>query len=435
MRARVAKLLGGAGVRAFVRLSHAWVFGAVAFTIAVVALLGARRRYDKRAVFPSSPPVARLAIRGPLARPDLTVMATMRASEKRATPTWITVDSGATGVTMPGPTFSGLGLDVLTGVTVRSEDPLGRVQVRDAGLVPQLSLGELVVEDVVTAIGGDATVLGQSVLAHGTWDIDWDRGLLTLGGDAWPEGGETTFVPLRKEGDAEIVTVSLDGAPVEMIVDTGARVSTIPEAVGARANLAMRRVKPMTLHALGGGELLVRRLFSGEVRLGAKALGTLELAALPTAGHRAAYGLLGLDVLSRFHVQIVPGSHLALRPRGDVRKTVRERIARWSFVPSSCEHLGCVRAERGDDRLTLTLDADLARPIDLLLGCADEHLSGHVQVRLPSGPRGAVSKTSLSGFECQTLQVLDLAPVDPIGAVPTEVASKPESELQAVFLP
>jgi len=408
------------------------VFGVVALIVAVVALLGMRRRYEHRAVFPTSPPVARLAMRSPLVRPDLSVAANVRASKNRVAPIWMTVDSGATGVTLTNTTFAPLGLDMLTGVKVRSEDPLGRTLVREAGLLPELALGDLVVEDVGAAIGGEATVLGQSVLAYGTWEIDWDRGLLTLGASPWPEGGDTTFVPLRTDGDAEIVSLTMDGTPLDMIVDTGARLSTIPESVGTRSGLAMQRGRPTTLNALGGGELVVHRLFSGEARLGSRDLGNVVLAALATGGRRAGYGLLGLDVLSRFHLQIVPGSHLALRPRGDERKTAAERVARWSFVPRTCEHLGCVRVERAPRQLVMTLEADLAQTVELWLACTDDHVAGHVRVGVARGPLGATSKTSLPAeFECPSLQVVDVAPIPPPGLAVSPMEPQPDVQLQA----
>lgn len=431
-------------------------------TVLFGVILAGRGRYERRAVFPASPPVTTLPIRGPLVRPDLTVAATVRISERRSTTLWMTVDSGATGVTMPTESFYGLGLDALRDVTVRQEDPTGRILMREAGLLPQLKLGELVVEDVVTALGGAATVLGQSVLAHSPWEIDWDRGLLTLGATPWAATTETVIVPVRRVGDAEVVTLHLDGAPIDMVLDTGAFASMIPEAVGSAARLPSRRLPPTVMHSLGG-ELIVRRLFSGSARLGAASVGRIELAAVATGGKRASLGLLGLDVLSRYRVQVIPGSHLALRPRGDVRKTTAERIARWSFVPSTCPHPGCVHAELAPDgedaTLTVTLDADLAQPIEVLLGCAGDHgdttvktgssfafgappeVARHVRVRLPS-TRGAVAKITIprgarwfssAGADCHALEALDVSPIVPVAtdAPPPEQAG----ELLATFWP
>lgn len=434
------------------------VFAVVALIVLVVAVLARRRRYEERVVFPASPEVARLAIRAPLIRPDLSVSATLHASERHSAVRWMTVDSGATGITMPAAAFHELGLDVLRGVTVRMEDPSGRVSEREAGLVPRMSLGPLVLEDVVVALGAEPTVLGQSVLAHAPWEIDWDRGLLTLGATPWES--DATFVPLRKMGDSDVVTLTIDGAPIDMVLDTGAFASTLPERVGTAARLSSRRLPPTVLHSLGG-EVVVRRVFGGDARLGHESLGHLELASIASGGRRAALGLLGLDVLSRFHVQIVPGKHLALRPRGDVQKTRVERIGRWSFVPTSCEHVGCVHASltaKGDDaELRVTLEADLDRSVEVLLGCAGDHaavptdssfgfgnpsgIARHVRTLLPSRARGSVSTTTIhggahwfsSGEGCHALEALDLSPL----AANADAAEPPpaESDLQASYWP
>lgn len=415
--------------------------------VALVAVLGHRRRVVERARFPRQLPVTRLPIRAPLVRPDLTVMADLRASDRKSTSVWMTVDSGATGVTMEAAAYYALGLDALRGVTVRQEDPTGRVIHRDAGMVPQMVLGPLVIDDVVTALGGGATVLGQSILSHSTWEIDWDRGILTLNGAPW---SDAVVLPLRKEGDSEIVTITVDGAPIDMVLDTGAFVSTIPESMGA--GLASRRLPPTTLHSLTG-ELIVRRLFTGNVKLGSLDVGTMEFAAIHTGGRRASLGLLGLDVLSRYELQVVPGSRIALRPRVDVAPS--ERIGRWAFLPKSCEHVGCVQASIAADgdhaKLTVTLDADLAEPIEVLFGC--DHgvitrasyafgrppaIARHVRVRLPRGSRGS-STTMTNGaswFEhgCAQLEALDVSPI----VATSFTASEPEptgSELQAMFWP
>jgi predicted aspartyl protease len=388
----------------------------------VVGYLSQRKRVERRAIFPSSPPITRLPIRAPLGRPDLSVMATLRVSEKKSAPVWMSVDSGATGVTMPTESYYGLGLDRLTGVTVRQEDPTGRVIHRDAGLVPQMTLGPLVIEDVVTALGGGATVLGQSVLSHGSWEIDWDRGLLTLGASRWTS--DATILPLRKEGDSEVVTMTIDGAPVDMVLDTGAYVSTIPETVGDGAGLHWKRTAPTTLHALTG-EIVVRRTFVGDVKLGPLTIGRMELAGIHSGGRRAKLGLLGLDVLSRYHVQVIPGAAIALRPRHDVAP--RERIARWDFIPQSCEHMGCVHATFADGHLRVAIEADIEQPLEVLFACG----SGKLRVRMP---RTRNAEAVLPDAPCTSLDTLDVAPLAPTAFT----ANEPEpsgNQLQAMLWP
>lgn len=429
--------------------------------VAVVALgFAGRTRVRERAKFPEVPVVTRLPIRGPLVRPDLTVMVTLQASEKRAEPVWMTVDSGATGVTMPEGTYAMLGLDIVRGLTIRTEDPSGRVLHREAGLVPTVKLGALQVEEVITALGGEANVLGQSLLAHAPWEIDWDRGMLTMGTTPWSADAETVVVPLRSEADGEVVTLNVDGAPVDMILDTGAFTSTLPITVGKRAGLPGRNIPPTVLRATAG-EVVVRHLYEGKARLGPLEVGSVTLAGVQSGGKRANLGLLGLDVLSRFQMQVVPGSRLALRPRGDVRKTLKERIARWSFIPSTCAHVGCVKAElspHGDDaRITVTLEADLGQPVEVLFGCEgaadDTHVptgssfafadvpavARHVRVHVPAKRRGeqTVIRSGAAWFDqggCRALEALDVSPTR-ASVTAISIQNEPSRDLEAMFWP
>jgi hypothetical protein len=149
-----------------------------------------------------------------------------------------------------------------------------------------------------------------------------------------------------------------------------------------------------------------------------------------------------------------------------VRKVTAERIARWSFVPTTCEHAGCVHAglvaKGSDATLTVTLDADLDRPVEVLLGCAGDHndtsvptgssfafgaapdVARHVRVRLPNTKRGAVSETVMingaswfsgGGADCHTLEALDVSPLSAFASGTTPEESAPEVELQASFWP
>lgn len=435
-------------VLAFLKAHRPRVLGFLALSAlsALVVLLGRRAKIEQRVVFPPNPPRVSLAIRDPLVRPDLTVMATLRRNGKRGAAVWMTVDSGATGVTLPATTYHSLGLDLLRDVRIRTEDARGHVLTRDAGLVPDLVLGPLVVNEVITAVGGDQHVLGQSILSHTPWEIDWDRGKLTLGAAPWGDEPTVVSLPLRREGDSEVVTVDLGGVPVDLVVDTGAFASTLPESVGLRAGLEARGLALPTVLRSVAGQVLVRQVFLGKARLGALGEVPLELAALTSVGRRAPYGLLGLDVLSRYSVRVEPGKRLWLKPRKDVAETVRERLARWSFLPG-CAHPGCLvttlEESKEDAVLAVTYEADVTRPVDVLLGCdgapfqpraatltgdgvvhAPKLLRVRVPIGFPSEPasvrirRGATWFGS-NGAGCKQLAVIDLAPasLEPTDAI------------------
>ena len=453
----------------FLRTHRARILGFLALSVLSLVVLRVTRRgrYETRVVFPEHAPMVTLAIRDPLVRPDLTVMATLRRSPKRGTAVWMTVDSGATGVTLPDTTYYSLGLDLLSGVRIRTEDARGNVLTRDAGLVPDMILGPLVLNDVVTAIGGNQHVLGQSILTHAPWEIDWDRGKLTLGAAAWPKDSEAIALPLRREGDSDVATVEIGGVPIDMVLDTGALASTIPESVGTRAGLDGRALAyPMVLHS-AAGQILVRKVFLGELRLGALGIHPLELASMSSVGRRAPFGLLGLDVLSRFHVRVEPGVRLWLRPRRDLGITAAERLARWSFLPS-CKRLGCLEASVeavGEDAVVhVTYETDLARPLDVLFSCASNpgqptagttlasdalvRAPRQLRLRVPAGFPGEPASVKVrrggawfgsGGAGCADLAVVDLSPasLEPRDAAVDDPAggSVAAGELQVAFRP
>ncbi len=95
------------------------------------------------------------------------------------------------------------------------------------GLLSSLALGDLVVRDVsVRATRLDpgkfgSGILGQAILGHAPWEIDWDRGTVTLGATPWPDAPDVIVVPLRRTWAWDVVTVQVDWHTVDMILDTG----------------------------------------------------------------------------------------------------------------------------------------------------------------------------------------------------------------------
>jgi hypothetical protein len=150
--------------------------------------------------------------------------------------------------------------------------------------------------------------------------------------------------------------------------------------------------------------------------------------------------MLGLDVLSRYDIQVVPGERLALRPRGDPWETAPARIARWPWT-RACRTLGCVRAHvepAGDEpKVVFSFEVDVPHPVVVALGCrqADpvgahvlsfsERVSSgrasgpwyHIAVRVPSAAKDQVGEAVVFGGSgwlartgCRDLSVLDVVP-------------------------
>jgi hypothetical protein len=180
-------------------------------------------------------------------------------------------------------------------------------------------------------------------------------------------------------------------------------------------------------------------VISGDVALGPLRLGRIDFVSLPH--HPLGYGLLGLDVLSRYRIQVVPGERLALRPRGDTWESAPQRIARWPWT-RACPTLGCLRARvepaGNDARLVFSFEVDVPHPVKLLLGCREtdpagsrlptvsEHLTSgpisspayHLSVRVASTVKDQTVETMvfagnrwLSRTRCREISVLDVVPI------------------------
>jgi hypothetical protein len=349
--------------------------------------------------FPTGVPATVLPIADPLFDPSPFVLVTLPGGEGPWS-TWMYVDSG----------------------------------VVDSAIVPSASVARLGPHygDWGVTWTRFSTGPRQVILGHAPWEIDWDRGTLTLGATPWPEAPDVIVVPLRRRwGGQDIVTVQVDGHPVEMILDTGTDVSVIPADIAREAGLSV--------HAAHSWNRATGKETSGDVVLGPLRLGRIEFMSFPE--DRFGYGLLGLDVLSRYRIQVVPGERLALRPRGDSWESARERIARWPWT-RACPSLGCLRARAepaGDNaRLVFSFEVDVPRPVALLLGCREADPAGahlptraerltsgraralphHIFLRVASAVKDQTFETTvvagndwLSRTQCREVSVLDVMPV------------------------
>ncbi len=393
------------------------------------------------AIFPAGSPAVVIPLRDPILGPDPSVLVTLPGRDGPWS-VWMFPDSGdPRSVILPlasvarlGPAYVDEG-DTFDWTFDRS------VELAHAGVISSLTLGDLTVRDVsVTVARRDhprtrSGILGQVILGHAPWEIDWDRGTLTLGATSWSEGHDVIAVPLRRRWGVDIVTVQVDGHPIEMVLDTAADTSMIPADIARDAGLSVhamdRKVNPT------GTE----KLISGDTELGPLRLGRIDFVLLPH--HPLGYGLLGLDVLSRYRIQVVPGERLVLRPRGDTWESAPQRIARWPWT-RACPTLGCIRARvepaGNDARLVFSFEVDLPYPVKLLLGCREADPAGsrlptvseqltsgpitipayHMSVRVASAVKDQAVETIvragnqwLSRTGCQAISVLDVMPVPP----------------------
>ena len=327
------------------------------------------------ATLPDPSPQVSLPILDPLLKPELSVFGTVSGPSGASAGLWFTVDSGWTALNVPQPIAQRLELRelgrgrVVTAVGASADEPVL--------LAPRVTFEKLAASDVLVGTVDHLAVLGQAILRHSPWEVSWTRGTLTLGALPWTEGGDVLGVWLHpdRQHQADQVEVLINGHPTRLLLDTGASLSALPAAVGAALGLPARPFKGTLSSA--GGAASIDHVVEGQLRLGALDLGLTAFAALPNGGSQA---LLGLDILSRFDFQVIPGVRLLLRPRGELRATARERAARWPWLPTACAHVGCIRARvtASGQHGQLEIERERRLPVAAawVLGCAEpEHVA------------------------------------------------------------
>jgi len=376
-----------------------------------------------RAKFPERLPQVVLPMRDPLDGPDPAVEATLEGPDGARATLWMAADSGASTCTIPTDLLDRLKLVPIRAAAVRSWG--GPAAARVAWL-PRLILGGLTVEQAQVAgltlpsVAGDRGVLGNSVLDSAPWEISWDRGTVTLNATPWPEGGDVRSWPLSRRDGVDVIDVRINGFPTRMLLDTGASISTIPTNLAAGMGLGVGTTLTGELVAFAGrfsgAQAFVADLEIGSMKLDGQVFAATE------AGER---GVLGLNALASFEVQVLPGRRLLMRPRGqDLRATAATRVGRWAWMPS-CASTGCVRARvegsGGGGRVEVTFEAPLPRPVEVLFGCG--------QRREPEPP-GALAARRLIGGTDPALHHLALQ----VNAPGTEPASYPAPDIDRQLL-
>jgi predicted aspartyl protease len=395
---------------------------AAAAAVGLAGACAAPRRFDGPfAVFPEHAPMAVLAIRDPLERPDFSVEATVRGAGGHEAHLWMMVDSGASTVWVPSATARELGLrDFARGEV---EGVAGR-QVQTFAVAPSLTIGALTASDVMVGVdtGQNPAILGQSILRRAPWEVSWERGTLTLGATPWREGDEgVQALPLRADGARnmpESVEVRVGGRPVRMLLDTGALTSALPDQLGPALGL---EIEPRAVRGYHDfvGQFEVSRVFVADLELGAIRLERQRI--FGVSGREQP--ILGLDVLSRFDFQVIPGQKLLLRRRSDARVSAAARMARWPWLPA-CAVPGCVGAARvvadgRNGRVEIELEAALPRAARMLFACAEPAGAPSAASDVPTTLATMIDAGPLRGPMRHLLVISGPAPA---GALRAEVA-------------
>jgi hypothetical protein len=354
---------------------------------------------------------------------------------------WMQVDTCSEDVQMLEPLFHRLGRNPTTERNMRGwPDP--------TAVLPRLDLGDLTLRDVVMHPRGSG--VGQSVLSHRPWEIDWDRGTLTLDVPPWPEGtAGAVRVPLRRSGYLDFVELRAGGKAVDMALCTGSPVSYLPLGADYRGLSCdpfdydvPEDSRACTGEASLGDFPIGRHRFLVHWQGGTPPPGVVRGIGLAFSSWPEEVGQLGLDVLALYRVRVVPGREMWLQPRlADVRQGVAERVSRWSWT-RGCTQPGCVRAdlevrpaqrlEEQDPQLTfvLQLERPYPGPVTLVFACGPSNQPAQllsamtedrkapfpsaIGVGAPVGPSGRVEVPvtfSTRGWDtCSSLLLVDVVP-------------------------
>ena len=273
-----------------------------------------------------------LAIEAPLLSMQLVVNVVVNGKTVPAV-----LDTGAMGTTMSTPLATRLGIladDTPRGLPVRAVDAHGDVIFGERIQIGGIDVGRRHFARVnVTVLGEspDLFLIGADVLQRLDLFIAADEGLVGIfdAGRAPRRAGELV-VPL-KAGDRQLVVEGAADARggrarFEFLVDTGAWNSSVPATIGINAGVPADLAYASTTVGVAGeqearGRFVMAPLFLGPSDV---AVGRV-LAVASTMDNGEGLGLLGNDVLMRFHTVIsFSAAELRLRPL-PVRRHERRR--------------------------------------------------------------------------------------------------------------
>lgn len=294
----------------------------------------------------------------------------------------LVVDSGSTVSALSEETLAALGAQVSTWRGASAIDAAGmRARLRGVTL-EELQLGELNVREMQLASSGAVGLLGVDILGQRDWELDLDRGLLTLGAAPWPSGAAVVTLPARPLRGHRVVELSVAGQAVPLLLDTGGHFTAVNETTLRSLGLSPLPLERELTFVSVHGKFHVAQRYRAALALGEIELGTRDL--LPRSHRCDAWrcGMLGWDVLNGFSLQVGPDS-VRLKPRAAVLSTVAERVRRWPAAPVCDDTPACVlvQLEPGTNAARLQVLADYPEPYAFLFGCLDE--SGQLRDDVP----------------------------------------------------
>jgi hypothetical protein len=238
------------------------------------------------------------------------------------------LDTGAMGTTMSQPVALRLGVlspDTPPGMPVRAVDAHGDVIFGEKSQIETLELGARRFTGVQVTVLGDAPdlfLIGADVLADVDLFIAADEGLVGIfPPGAAPRRSDDIVVRLQpgpRQLTVKAAAIGRNGRPTsfEFLVDSGAWNSSVPTLVGVNAGFPADLAYASTTVGVAGEQEARGRFVLDPLRLGPHQTPVGRVLALSSTIDRGeGFGLLGNDVLMRFHSVIsFRDAELRLRP-------------------------------------------------------------------------------------------------------------------------
>ncbi len=226
------------------------------------------------------------------------------------------LDTGAMGTTISEPMAQKLGLldaDTPRGMPVRAVDAHGDVIFGEKVVMRTMGLGARTFKNInVTVLGSspDLFLVGADVLANVDLYIAADEGIVGIfeAGTA-PRRSTDLVVPVNAADRQLVVAGAADGpkgaARFDFLVDTGAWNSSVPTVIGINAGLPADLAYSAVTVGVAGEQEARGRFVISPLKLGRSQVPVGRvLAVSSTIDGGEGFGLLGNDVLMRFHTII-----------------------------------------------------------------------------------------------------------------------------------
>ena len=237
------------------------------------------------------------------------------------------LDTGAMGTTMSEPVAVRLGIMTAgtpRGMPVRAVDAHGDVIFGEKVQVPSMSIGHRRWSNVhVTVLGNtpDLFLIGADVLQQVDLLIAADEGLVGLfdAGGAPRRLGDVVVPLVRGERQLTVAGTAqgrTGPAQFELLVDSGAWNSSVPAAKGIEAGIPADLAYSSVTIGVAGEQEARGRFVMAPLMLGPQRTSVGRVLALSsTIDNGEGFGLLGNDVLMRFHTVVsFKSAELRLQP-------------------------------------------------------------------------------------------------------------------------